>query len=99
MLQKMYESMKMRVEYVVERGKVGEEYIHGDREREALSKWTANFMRQDHPTVIQVGIIVSLQTLHVLEYFIAQFNKIWKMSTCVCVCVSGHSCACSDVNE
>ncbi|XP_030454109.1 cellulose synthase-like protein G3 [Syzygium oleosum] len=50
----MYESMKVRVEQVVERGKVGEEFIDGDRERRALSKWTDDFTRQNHPAVIEV---------------------------------------------
>lgn len=54
MLQMMYESMKVRVEHVVERGKVGEEFIDGDRERRALSKWTDDFTRQNHPAVIEV---------------------------------------------
>ncbi|KAF8033393.1 hypothetical protein BT93_D2105 [Corymbia citriodora subsp. variegata] len=50
----MYEGMKMRVEHAVERGKVGEEYIIGDRERQALSKWTDEFTRQNHPAIIEV---------------------------------------------
>lgn len=50
----MYESMKVKVEHVVESGKVSDENITGDREREAFSKWTDNFTRHDHPTVIQV---------------------------------------------
>ncbi|XP_028117505.1 cellulose synthase-like protein G3 isoform X2 [Camellia sinensis] len=51
----MYESMKARVENVVERGKVGDEYITNQQQREAFNKWTSQgFTRQDHPTVIQV---------------------------------------------
>ncbi|XP_062074606.1 cellulose synthase-like protein G3 [Humulus lupulus] len=50
----MYESMKVRVENVVERGKVGDENITGEDERLAFNKWTDGFTRQDHPTVIQV---------------------------------------------
>ena len=50
----MYTSMKGRVENVVERGKVGDEYITCEEEREAFNKWTEGFTRQDHPTVIQV---------------------------------------------
>ncbi|PON68985.1 Cellulose synthase [Trema orientale] len=50
----LYESTKARVENVVERWKVGDEYITGEKEREAFSKWTDGFTRQDHPTVIQV---------------------------------------------
>ncbi|KAJ0048490.1 hypothetical protein Pint_14896 [Pistacia integerrima] len=50
----LYESMKSRVEHVVETGKVSDEYINGDEEREAFNKWTDGFTRRDHPTVIQV---------------------------------------------
>ncbi|KAJ0105591.1 hypothetical protein Patl1_17492 [Pistacia atlantica] len=50
----LYESMKSRVEHVVETGNVSDEYVNGDEEREAFSKWTDGFTRQDHPTVIQV---------------------------------------------
>ncbi|PSS11207.1 Cellulose synthase-like protein [Actinidia chinensis var. chinensis] len=50
----MYKSMKGRVENVVERGKVEDEYITCEKEREAFNKWTEGFTRQDHPTVIQV---------------------------------------------
>ncbi|CAL5360249.1 unnamed protein product [Camellia sinensis] len=51
----MYESMKARVENVVERGKVGDEYITNQQQREAFNKWNSRgFTRQDHPTVIQV---------------------------------------------
>ncbi|KAJ6347278.1 hypothetical protein OIU76_003880 [Salix suchowensis] len=54
MSQKVYESMKVKVEQVLERGKVDDEYISSDQEREAFNKWTRNFTRQDHPAVIQV---------------------------------------------
>ncbi|KAI7989419.1 Cellulose synthase-like protein G3 [Camellia lanceoleosa] len=51
----MYESMKARVENVVEKGMVGDEYISNQQQREAFNKWTSQgFTRQDHPTVIQV---------------------------------------------
>ncbi|TXG50715.1 hypothetical protein EZV62_023239 [Acer yangbiense] len=50
----MYESMKVRIEHVVEIGKVSDEYITSDQEREAFNRWTDRFTRQDHPTVIQV---------------------------------------------
>ncbi|XP_035543219.1 cellulose synthase-like protein G3 isoform X6 [Juglans regia] len=54
-IQKMYECMKQRVEKVLEKGKVGEEYITEELERKAFSKWADHgFTRQDHPTVIQV---------------------------------------------
>uniref|UniRef100_A0A2P2K894 Uncharacterized protein MANES_02G007400 n=1 Tax=Rhizophora mucronata TaxID=61149 RepID=A0A2P2K894_RHIMU len=51
----MYESMKSRIEHVVETGNVYEEYMSSDEERSALSKLTAHgCTRQNHPTVIQV---------------------------------------------
>ncbi|KAF8380023.1 hypothetical protein HHK36_027492 [Tetracentron sinense] len=53
-LKTMYESMKEKVESVVEKGHVGEECITTEHEREAFNKWTTGFTRQDHPTVIQV---------------------------------------------
>uniref|UniRef100_A0A6N2JX91 Cellulose synthase (UDP-forming) n=1 Tax=Salix viminalis TaxID=40686 RepID=A0A6N2JX91_SALVM len=53
-IKKIYESMKVKVEHVLERGKVDDEYISSDQDREAFNKWTRNFTRQDHPAVIQV---------------------------------------------
>ncbi|KAJ6703425.1 CELLULOSE SYNTHASE-LIKE PROTEIN G3 [Salix viminalis] len=53
-IKKIYESMKVKVKQVLERGKVDDEYISSDQEREAFNKWTRNFTRQDHPAVIQV---------------------------------------------
>ncbi|PSS11209.1 Cellulose synthase-like protein [Actinidia chinensis var. chinensis] len=50
----MYESMKMRVEKVVERGSVPSEYITDEQQHQTFSKWTAGFTNQDHPTVLQV---------------------------------------------
>ncbi|KAK1564498.1 hypothetical protein Q3G72_004679 [Acer saccharum] len=50
----MYVSMKVKIEHVVEIGKVTDEYITSDQEREAFNRWTDRFTRQDHPTVIQV---------------------------------------------
>ncbi|GLT49666.1 hypothetical protein SLA2020_232090 [Shorea laevis] len=50
----MYENMKMKVEDVVEKGKIDYEYIKDDQERKAFDIWTDKFSRQDHPTVIKV---------------------------------------------
>ncbi|KAH6820523.1 cellulose synthase like G3 [Perilla frutescens var. hirtella] len=51
----MYESMKMRVEDVVERGKISDEYISSDEQREVFSQyWAEDFSRQNHPSIIQV---------------------------------------------
>ncbi|CAN1178024.1 Cellulose synthase-like protein G3 [Linum perenne] len=52
----MYESMKVKLEDVLEIGKVEDKYINGDKEREVFNKWTnQHFTKQDHPTVIQMG--------------------------------------------
>ncbi|XP_008239158.1 PREDICTED: cellulose synthase-like protein G3 [Prunus mume] len=50
----MYQGMKVMVNNVIERGKVGDEYITGERVKLAFRKWTDGFTRQDHPTIIQV---------------------------------------------
>jgi hypothetical protein len=54
MSQIIYESMKVKVERVLERGKVEDENITSGQEREAFNKWADSFTRQDHPAVIQV---------------------------------------------
>ncbi|KAL5552420.1 hypothetical protein UlMin_002596 [Ulmus minor] len=48
------ETKKIKVENAVERGKVDEESITGERERQAFSKWTKGCTRHDHPSIIQV---------------------------------------------
>ncbi|XP_077212536.1 cellulose synthase-like protein G3 isoform X2 [Tasmannia lanceolata] len=50
----MYESMKDRVERVLERGHISEDQITSDEERNAFKKWSTGFAPQDHPTIIQV---------------------------------------------
>ncbi|XP_052209371.1 cellulose synthase-like protein G3 isoform X2 [Diospyros lotus] len=50
----MYENIKEKVEHVVERGKIPNEFITCEQERQAFNKWTEEFTRQDHPTIIQV---------------------------------------------
>ncbi|CAL1386573.1 unnamed protein product [Linum trigynum] len=50
----MYESMKTRAERVVEIGKVPQEYITEEFQREAFSKWTPDSTKHDHPTILQV---------------------------------------------
>ena len=50
----MYESMIIKVDNVLERGKVADDYITGEEELTAFTKWTNGFTRQDHPAVIQV---------------------------------------------
>lgn len=50
----MYEKMKMRVENVMEKGKVEDEFINGEEEHVAFHKWTESFTSKNHPTVIQV---------------------------------------------
>ncbi|CAI0408766.1 unnamed protein product [Linum tenue] len=54
-IKNMYESMKHKVEHVVETGKVDDQYIDGPKEQEAFGKWTHHhFTKQNHPTFIQV---------------------------------------------
>ncbi|RZC81948.1 hypothetical protein C5167_044535 [Papaver somniferum] len=50
----MYETMKMKVESVVDRECVGDEHIKTDKQREAFNRWAHGFTCQDHPTVVQV---------------------------------------------
>ncbi|XP_048231074.1 cellulose synthase-like protein G3 isoform X1 [Ricinus communis] len=57
-----YESMKSKIEQVLERGKVEDHYVNRDQDREAFNKWTDKFTRQDHPTVIQVLLDTSKDT-------------------------------------
>lgn len=54
MWQEMYESMKSKVEKVVESGGVHLDQVMKSELRDAISKWTTNFTRQHHPSVIQV---------------------------------------------
>lgn len=50
-----YDSMKTRVESVVEQGKVSDEYISNEKQHQVLSRyWTKDFTRQNHPSIIQV---------------------------------------------
>ena len=53
-MQTLYESMKVRVEHTVERGRPLEEHIEDEEMREAFAKWTPDFTPQNHPPVIQV---------------------------------------------
>nr|XP_023881371.1 cellulose synthase-like protein G3 isoform X2 [Quercus suber] len=53
-IKEMYESMKIKVDDVLERGKVVDDYITGEEELTAFTKWTNGFTRQDHPAIIQV---------------------------------------------
>ncbi|CAI0441707.1 unnamed protein product [Linum tenue] len=50
----MYESMKHKVEHVVEAGKVDDQFIDGPKEQEAFGKWSDKFTKHNHPTFIQV---------------------------------------------
>ncbi|CAA3013908.1 cellulose synthase G3 [Olea europaea subsp. europaea] len=51
----MYENMKIRVENVVEKGKVSNEYISSELQSQLLSQYRAkDFTRQNHPSIIQV---------------------------------------------
>ncbi|GAB4857627.1 hypothetical protein Ancab_015533 [Ancistrocladus abbreviatus] len=52
-IQALYESMRLKVESAVEKGKVMDVYIEGEEQRKALSKWNPNFTCKDHPTIIE----------------------------------------------
>ncbi|KAL5718708.1 hypothetical protein ACHQM5_011585 [Ranunculus cassubicifolius] len=54
MIKTMYGTMKAKVESVVERGGVCDEYITSEFESQAFNKWGTGFTRQEHPTVIEV---------------------------------------------
>lgn len=62
----MYENMKRRIEEVIEKGKVDEDYINNEEELQAFTKyWTFGFTRHNHPSIIQVNIyIVIVQLTH-----------------------------------
>ncbi|KAI3469092.1 hypothetical protein Pfo_025755 [Paulownia fortunei] len=53
-IKEMYENMKTRVEDVVERGYIADEYKTSEQAAKAFSKWAKDFTFQDHPAVIQV---------------------------------------------
>ncbi|CAI9093441.1 OLC1v1028943C2 [Oldenlandia corymbosa var. corymbosa] len=51
----MYEKMRTKIESVMEKGKVTDEYITSGEEHEAFTIWKqGSFTRQQHPSVIQV---------------------------------------------
>ncbi|WCJ26557.1 cellulose synthase like G3 [Euphorbia peplus] len=50
----MYENMKIRVENVMEKGHIDDEYLANDQVREIFKQWTPDFTRQNHPTIIEV---------------------------------------------
>lgn len=82
----MYERMKVRLENVLVRGKVSEEYITDESERRALSKWTDEFTQQDHSTIIKVCII-SRGLLFVLKkisvFIVKHFLSFWSLTMLV----------------
>ncbi|CAL1373630.1 unnamed protein product [Linum trigynum] len=54
-IQNMYESMKVKVERVLESGKVDEQCLDSPQDREAFDQWKSHdFTKQHHPAVIQV---------------------------------------------
>lgn len=54
----MYENMKSRIETVVESGDVSLDEIMESDFRNAFKKWTPNFTRRQHPTVIEVPLVL-----------------------------------------
>ena len=54
MLQLMYETMKIKVESVVEKGTIPHDHITNKQEKQAFSRWTDEFTQANHPAVVQV---------------------------------------------
>ncbi|KAJ9550102.1 hypothetical protein OSB04_022645 [Centaurea solstitialis] len=50
----MYESMKARIERVVERGTVSPDQITNERWIKAFNKWVPGFTPQNHPSIVEV---------------------------------------------
>ncbi|MBA0713690.1 hypothetical protein Golax_012709 [Gossypium laxum] len=50
----MYEDMKMKVEHVMDKDKITDEYISDEQRRQVFNKWIKGFTRLNHPTVIQI---------------------------------------------
>ncbi|KAG9448222.1 hypothetical protein H6P81_014350 [Aristolochia fimbriata] len=53
-LKVMYESMRDKIEGVVEKGRVSKELLENDHEQQLFSHWKTGFTQQDHPTILQV---------------------------------------------
>ncbi|RVX04114.1 Cellulose synthase-like protein G3 [Vitis vinifera] len=53
MLQLMYETMKIKVESVVEKGTIPHDHITNKQEKQAFSRWTDEFTQANHPAVVQ----------------------------------------------
>ncbi|OMP02894.1 Cellulose synthase [Corchorus olitorius] len=53
-IKRMYEDMKEKVEHVVDKGEISDEYIIDNPHRQVFKKWTKGFTPTDHPAVIQV---------------------------------------------
>lgn len=72
----MYEKMKIRIENVVEQGKLTEEYITNEQEHQVFRKWTQEeFTRQQHPSVIQVNFWRSLsqKESHIITFLLYHY--------------------------
>ncbi|CAN1779048.1 Cellulose synthase-like protein G3 [Linum perenne] len=54
-IKNMYVNMKLKVEHVLERGKVDEQFINDIEENRIFDKWTDKFTKQNHPSIIQVS--------------------------------------------
>lgn len=50
----MYKNIKLRIQDVLDRGTVDVDQINNARMINAFSKWTPEFTRHQHPTVIEV---------------------------------------------
>ena len=51
----MYESMKIKVESVVEKGTIPLDHITNGQEKQAFRRWTDHeFTQENHPAVVEV---------------------------------------------
>lgn len=72
----MYESMKMKVESVVEKGEVSDEYISSEEERRVLEQYRSkDFSRQNHPSIIKVLLNSSTEAMPNLVYVSREKSK------------------------
>ncbi|XP_024995489.1 cellulose synthase-like protein G2 [Cynara cardunculus var. scolymus] len=53
-IQRMFEKMKDTIQNVVDRGTIDEDEINDDPAIKAFAKWTREFTRHQHPTIIEV---------------------------------------------
>ncbi|KAL4283026.1 hypothetical protein GQ457_16G025940 [Hibiscus cannabinus] len=58
-IKSMYEEMKVKVEYVVDKSEIIDDNISDDQRCQAFNQWSKCFTQMDHPTVIQIILDMS----------------------------------------